>query len=99
MQSIIDAWMYLVANASYLVGFVMPPLVEILNKDVKSSRERFAVSVGSCVLAAILLHWHELVFGSPQNLLASAGLIFTESQVVYKLYFENSWLRHKMAVQ
>ena len=96
MDFLISAGALIIANAPHLVGFLMPPIVEVLNKDVKGANERFLVTVFVCLLAATILHWNELIYGSPEQLLASAGIIFTESQVVFKLYFQNSWVRWKI---
>jgi len=86
----------LIENAPFLVGVVMPPIVELLNRDVKSETERYIVSVLLCFLAAILLHWREVEVGSPETVLAYATLIFMESQTVYRLYFKKSRIRGLM---
>ena len=87
---------FIVSNAPQLVGLVMPPLVEVLNKDVQGKTERVLVTIAVCFIAAVLLRWNDLVYGSPKEVFALAGLIFGESQAVFKLYFENSWLRWKI---
>ena len=96
MDSLITLGAFIIANAPNLVGFLIPPVVEVLNKDVHGANERFLVTVFTCLLAATILHWGELLYGSPEQLLTSAGIIFTESQVVFKLYFQNSWVRWKI---
>lgn len=82
-----------VVNAPYLVGFVLPPIVEVLNRDVKKEKERYVVSLIVCFLVAILLHWKEIAYGTPEQVLAFTGLIFMESNTIYKLYFAKSWLK------
>lgn len=96
MEYFIAFWQLIVDNAAHLVGFSLPIIVEVLNKDVEGTRERFAVTIVSCVLAAALLQWHELVYGSPEELFTSIGIIFAESQIVFKLYFQDSFLRWKI---
>lgn len=83
----------IVANAPYLVGFVLPPLIEVLNRDIKKENERFIVAVIICLLAASLIHWKEIADGSPEKVALLAGVIFWESQSVFKLYFAKSWMR------
>lgn len=86
----------IVQNAPYLVGFVMPPFVEIVNKDVKTEEERYIVAVLVCGFAAVVLHWHQIAYGSPEQVVAYAGIIFLESNTLFKLYFANSWFRGKI---
>ena len=75
------------------VGFLLPPFVEILNKDVKSDWERYIVSLITCLLIGILLHWNDIAHGTPQDTFLYATMIFVESNTIYKLYFANSRLR------
>lgn len=93
MDWILGFAMFFVNNATELVGVALPLLVEFLNKDVHKEGERFVVTVITCVAAAILLRWNELTYGSPEAVLASAGVIFLQSQAVFKLYFKESSLR------
>lgn len=81
-----------------LVGVLIPPIVEILNKDIPEEKatKRFLVSILVCFIAAMILRWDQLMAGSATQLLTSFGLIFTESQVVYRLYFKDSFIRHKL---
>lgn len=89
---------WVIANGPQLIGVVMPLLVEYINKDIPVNQDkiRFSMTFIACLLAAIILKWNELVTGSPESVILSAGLIFTESQIVFKLYFKESWLRSKM---
>lgn len=82
--------------APAVVGFGMPFLVEVINRDIKNSNIKFGVTVLLCVVVAALLHIPQLVTGSIEGLLSSITLIFAESQVVWKLYFEASTLRASM---
>lgn len=83
----------IIDNAPALVGFILPPFVDIVNKDVKNETERFYVSVFLCLVAACLLHWKELAYGNPEQFAVWVGIIFTESQTTYNLYFKHSNLR------
>lgn len=83
----------LIDNAPALVGFLLPPLIEILNKQVYNRGERFFVAMLTCALTAVLLHWREIELGNPAMVSANFLLIATESQLLYKTYFGDSWLR------
>lgn len=91
----------IVANAQYLVGFILPPLVEYLNKDVPSDSVRFIITCVVCFLAALLIDWNQVQSGvgnrvGDSQLAFTALLLFGESQTIFKLYFQQSWLRQKI---
>lgn len=83
----------LIDNAPALVGFLLPPLIEIFNKQVYKRSERFFVAMLTCAITAIFLHWREIETGNPEMVTANFLLIATESQLLYKTYFGESWLR------
>jgi hypothetical protein len=83
-----------IANAPQLVGFIMPPFVEVFNREVKTETQRFLVSVVACLFAAVLLHWNEIAYGTPEQVFSFAGVIFLESQATYRLYFKDSQLQY-----
>lgn len=85
------------SNAPDLIGIVIPVLISYLNREVVSGKERFIVTIMTCLGASTILNWQNLVYGSPEQVLISAGIIFTESQVVYKMYFEKSVLNLKIS--
>lgn len=95
MQSVMPA---LSLYGPDLVGILMSPVIEILNKDIAKEKttERFLASMAICFVVAFLLKWNQVMAGSPEELIASFGIIFTESQVVYKLYFKDSFIRAKI---
>lgn len=82
-----------VTNAPYLVGFALPPFIEILNKDIKEESKRYAVALIICILVSVLLHWKDIEDGSPEKIVVFTGLIFMECQTIFKLYFAKSWMR------
>lgn len=86
----------IIANAPFLVGFVMPPFVEVLNRDVKGKGAQAVIAFLACFLAAVLLHWNEIAFGNPEQVVAITGIFFTESHLLYKLYFERSSIRYRI---
>ena len=83
----------IVANAPFLVGFMLPPFVEIVNKDIHKEWERFTVTMIVCFLVGTLLHWKEIQIGNPEAVVAYSAIIFAESQAIFKLYFAKSWMR------
>ncbi|MDE1866747.1 MAG: hypothetical protein KGI08_03425 [Thaumarchaeota archaeon] len=87
-----------ITNAQYLVGFILPPLVEYLNKDIPNDNVRFLVSCVVCFIAAVAIDWNQIGGGNidQQHLIFLSMLLFTESQTIFKLYFQSSWLRGKL---
>jgi len=81
-------------NAPFLVGFIMPPIVEVFVRDIPNSKGRLIVSLLLSFLAAVWIHWHQIAIGDPEQILVISGAIFTESQAMYNLYFKDSMLRY-----
>ena len=100
----------LTTHAPNLIGFILPPVIEVLNKDIPSDKkiniglgrfsfpveEKFLATLSICLCAAAVLNIQKIAVGSPEEVITSFGLIFTESQAVYRLYFKDSWLREKI---
>lgn len=86
-------------NATFYVGLAMPPIIDIINKDVKNSKERFFVTLLVCITAGLVLRWNDLTAGNTEELLGAMGVIFMESQAVYRLYFKNSNARSMIATK
>jgi hypothetical protein len=87
---------HVVDNAPYLVGFFMPPLVDVLNRDIKDETERFIVSTLLCAIAAFIIQYPSLRLGSVEGFAGTIALLFTESQTIFKLYFKQSALRGQL---
>lgn len=85
------------AHSPELVGFILPPVVEVLNRDIDDQRERFIVSCLVCFFIAAILDWKYLAAGTPEALIGTFTILFAESQVVFKTYFANSTIRYKIS--
>jgi hypothetical protein len=86
----------IIVNAPNLVGLLLPPLVDFLNKDIPDEKDRYFVTLIICAVVAALINWNKLFFGDPTSFYTSLTLIFIESQTVFKLYFKDSYLRQKL---
>lgn len=89
-------WALVVLHAPTYAGIVLPPVVDFINKDVHNDQERFIVTILVCLGVATILKWDAITYGTPEEILATAGIIFAESQAVFKLYFKCSTLRAKI---
>lgn len=88
--------MFIVMHATELVGLVLPPFIDYLNREVPNENERFLVAVMVCVAVAVLTKWSNLQSGSATEVMTTASIIFLQSQVIFKLYFKNSFIREKL---
>lgn len=79
-----------------LIGLVLPPVIDLVNKFVKDSRLRYVVSLLICILVGAVINFNQLRVGSVTEFLVSAGLVFAEAQTVYKLYWSDSAARAKL---
>lgn len=80
-----------------LVGFVLPPVIALINSKVTNSTLRFSLSVLISLIVAIVVNFPKLSVSTPEQLLSSAGLLFTEAQVAYRLYWhEDSPVRQML---
>jgi hypothetical protein len=79
-----------------LVGFVVPVFVEFINKNIKNDNARFIMTILVCLIVSALLKLQSLSMGSVDNFFQSAILIFSESQIIFKLYFKDSYVRMRI---
>jgi hypothetical protein len=86
----------IIQHAPQLAGVILPPFIQLLNKDVPDSRTRFIISVCTCIITATVINWHKIMIGTPDTFYTSTLLIFIESEAVYRLYFKRSWLQAKL---
>lgn len=97
----IAAWIG--TNAPYLIGFLLPPFVQVLNRDIpENGRSKFIVTTIVCFLVAVILNWRtifaETDWGSVEATLATFSFILAQSEIAYRLYFKNSALQQRIIV-
>lgn len=86
----------IVLHSPDAIGLVMPFLAETITRKVTNQNWKFTIVLALCIVAALLLNINNIKMGNPEEVLTSATLIFTASQVVFRYYFKNSALREKM---
>lgn len=79
-----------------LLGFLLPPVIHWVNQKVANQTARFAISIVISAVLAIVLKFNELKYTSPEEVLESIALIFTESQIAYRMYWEKNSPVQKM---
>jgi hypothetical protein len=86
-------WQQFVIYAPFMVGIILPPFIEVLNKDITNKNEQIIVTLLTCMFVATVLHWSELTEWSLLSFFGNLGIIVGESQVVYSMYFKSSALK------
>lgn len=80
-------------NLTDLLGLILPPVIDLLNRKVANSSMRWLIATAICLLLAAITNVASLQFGNTEQFLASFGLIFAEAQGVYHLYWNDSGVR------
>lgn len=81
-------------NLSVLIGFILPPFIDLLNAKVTNSKLKFWIALGVCFLVSVLMNLDKLT--NLEELLGSLGIIFAQSQIVYHTYWEKSEARQSL---
>lgn len=79
-----------------LFGFLLPPIIEIVNKDVQNETERYIIAYILCIFLACIVDYRAIFSANLNNLLATVGIVCTESNVMFQLYWKNSLVRVKL---
>jgi len=75
---------------SGVIGFIMPPLVEVIKAKLPETEGKwlgYVLSYGLCIIVGVLTSFFAGDINS-QNVLSSAGAALITSQGVYNLYFK-----------
>jgi len=73
-----------------IIGGAMPPFIDLVNRYVKDSKWRYAVSILVCLIIGTILNLSKVSF---ENILGSGAIIFAAAQSTYQAYYSNSKLR------
>lgn len=73
-----------------VVGAVLPPFIDLINKRVANSTIRYIFSLLICLIIGVAASWQDLNW---QDVLTSGALVFASAQTVYKTYYKDSKLQ------
>lgn len=81
-----------------LLGLLLPPFIDIINRRIKDSDIRLLVSVLFCGVIGLLLHgWsNEWNFTNQDDVATSILSVFGAAQFSFKVFWDESTLRNKM---
>lgn len=71
-------------------GFVIPVLIDVINKKISNSNVRYFVSMGVCLLLGVIFNINKL---SWNDVLTSGAIVFAAAQTSYKTYWKTSDIR------
>lgn len=78
------------------IGILLPPLIEVVNKDVQNEEARFIVGCVVCFMVSILVNFQKVQNGDFSTLPQTFLVILTEAVSVFNLYWRKSFLRNKL---
>jgi hypothetical protein len=80
---------------SAIVGFILPPFIDIINARVTNSKVRFLISLLLCLVIGLISVGVTDGFDldNVDTILVSGASAFTTAQLVYKQYYEDSKAR------
>lgn len=73
-----------------LIGAFLPPIIDLINKNIAHSRIRFLISLLISILIGVAVSYNEL---SIDNILGSAAIVFAAANTTYKTYWNTSSIR------
>jgi len=91
METIVGYVLILLTMFSYMVGFLLPYIIRIVNKDIVNDDERLIMTYLICFIASMLLDFKSFESGDIVNLGMWFLLVSQEAQSSFKLYFKPKW--------
>lgn len=80
-----------IAALSLIVGFLLPYVIRILNKDIQDDNERLVITYLVCFVAAMIIDYKSLSSGDLLSLIKWFAIVNAEAQASFKLYFSPKW--------
>lgn len=79
-----------------VVGVIAMFVADVINRKIDNSRLRFLLIVVLSLVGGLLTVLTQIKVATPQEIIASASMVFTTSQVLYKLLYKDSSLQGKI---
>lgn len=87
-----------------LLGFLLLPIIDMVNRRIKDSDVRFLISIVICGLVGVGLNWiqTQFTFGTPlqafESISKSVMVVFGMAQLAYRGIWEKSDLREDLGL-
>lgn len=75
---------------SLVIGQILPPAIDLINKWVTSAKLRFIVSMGISAIIGVLFNFNNIHIGSLAEVLTTILIVFGSAQGAYNLYYKGS---------
>lgn len=75
------------------LGIFLPPIIDMINDDVKNPKHRFLIAMAVSVGVGLFLNIDKFFPFQPEALLTNVSLVFSTATASYKLYWEKSEAR------
>jgi hypothetical protein len=81
-----------------LIGLLLPPLIDLINRKILDEDVRFWISVGICVVFGIVIHMlqHGYNFSNQDEVVKSILTVFGLAQISFNGYWKKSTIRETM---
>jgi len=81
-----------------LIGFLLPPVIDLINRKVSDSDVRFWISISICMLVGVAFEYisNGMVFIGVDPTISSIFEMIGIAQISYKALWENNGLRTKL---
>ncbi len=79
-----------------MIGFLLPPFIDGVNRYIPSSRGRAVVSFLICIGIGIVVNLNKLYYASPEQIMQSVAVIIASSQMTYNLIYKDTKLQDKI---
>lgn len=80
----------------FVLGAVLPPVIDLINKYISDAKWKYLVSVVICVVLAFILNLAGNDASNLGKLVEGSSAIFLSAQTIYKLYWKESDIRQSL---
>lgn len=82
-----------------LIGFILPPFIDLINRKIQDSDLRFWVSLGACAVVGVVVFWASGLSWTVEGVINSILWVFALAQISYKGLWENSEVRDSLSLK
>lgn len=86
-------------NFLSLIGFILPPVIDLINRKIEDRDARFWISVLFCSVVGVVVYYAINRTISIDGMSAQILITFGEAQLIYKALWENSEARKELKLK
>lgn len=73
-----------------ILGQIMPPLIDLVNKNIQSSKVRWLITIAICAGIGTAFNWQNLHFDNLDNILLSITTLWASAEAAYNLWYKGT---------